>query len=326
MSDLGTARLKLATDRITADPEAILTPRTVSTLRTLALSLRPHQWVKNSLLFGGLIFSRSLSHWDAVSLAVGAFFAFCMASSAVYLLNDLRDLKEDRMHPVKRLRPLASGVISPSIAKAALMILMISSGILAFGLGIGFGMTLSIYVLINLAYSIGLKRVVILDVMIVALCFVLRAVAGAVVIGVKASAWLILCTLMMALLVCFGKRRHEIVLLQANASNHRASLEQYSIQFLDLMMAISGGAALVTYALYTMAEETVQRFGSRGLMLTVPFVVYGVFRYLFLVHLRKDGGDPARLLVSDRPILLNGFLWVSVVCLVLYGNLVWIPW
>jgi 4-hydroxybenzoate polyprenyltransferase len=300
--------------------------RRTSVWRGILVSLRPYQWVKNTLVFGALIFSRSLSHRDAVLLAVGGFISFCMASSGIYLLNDISDLKEDRAHPVKRLRPLASGAISTSTAAIVMALLLVGSLFLGFRLGAAFGLTLSLYLVINVAYSLRLKHMVILDVMILSMCFVLRAVAGAVVIDVKASAWLILCTLMLALLVGFGKRRHEIVLLNQDAGNHRASLQEYSLPFLDLMMAISAGAALVTYALYTMADETVQRFGSRGLMLTVPFVVYGVFRYLFLIHQRKDGGDPARLFITDIPTILNVVIWVSVTCVVLYGSSSWLPW
>ena len=303
-----------------------LDARVLRPLPALWVSLRPYQWVKNALIFGGLIFSRSLSHWDALELTIVAFLSFCMASSSVYLLNDLRDLKEDRNHPVKSQRPLAAGLIAPRTAVTAIAILLIGSGLMAMTLPPAFSVILGIYFLINLAYSMGLKSIVILDVMMVSMGFVLRAVAGAVVIGVIASAWLVLCTLMLALLVSFGKRRHELMLLKTDAQNHRVSLQDYSIQFLDLMMAISAGAAVVMYALYTMADETVQRFGSRGLMLTVPFVVYGVFRYLFLVHQRRNGGDPARLFVTDRAMLLNGFLWVFAVFVVLYGPSGWLPW
>jgi len=193
-------------------------------------------------------------------------------------------------------------------------------------LGTAFGWTLAAYLLINVAYSIRLKRVVILEVMIVAVCFVVRSVAGAVVISVSPSAWLVLCTLMLALLVGFGKRRHEMTLLKVDSRNHRASLAQYSLQFLDLMMAISAGAAVVTYALYTLAEETLRRFGSSRLVLTVPFVVYGVFRYLFVIHESSAGGDPVRLFVTDRPTIINGVLWVSVVCVILYGPRELLPW
>jgi len=296
------------------------------TLRALALSLRPHQWVKNILIFGGLIFSRSLLHWEVVWLSISAFVTFCLASSGVYLLNDLRDIEADRRHPTKRLRPLAAGELSPVSAGITMAALLIGSTLAALSLGWSFSMVLWSYLVLNVAYSTGLKRVVILDVMVVAAGFVLRAVAGAVVIGVQPSPWMLLCTLMLALLVVFGKRRHELSLLEGEARNHRASLEGYSIQFLDLMMAMAGAAAVVTYALYTMADETVARFGSRHLVLTTPWVLYGVFRYLYLVHQKMDGGDPAWLFVSDVPTLVNALLWIAAVCFLLYAPPGWQPW
>lgn len=294
-------------------------------LGALIGSLRPHQWVKNTLVFGGLIFSRSLSHSSALRLSIVAFVLFCIAASGVYLLNDLRDLREDRIHPIKSRRSLAAGLISPMTALLLGLALLVGSVTASVIISPAFAGVLGVYLVMNISYSLGLKRVVIVDVMIIAFGFVLRAVAGAAVIGVKASSWLILCTLMLALMVGFGKRRHELTFLRAEAQNHRASLESYSLPFLDLMMAICGGAAVVTYSLYTMAEDTVARVGSSGLVLTVPYVVYGIFRYLFLIHLRKDGGDPSRLFVADKPILLNVVLWVTTVCLILYGPTAWLP-
>jgi 4-hydroxybenzoate polyprenyltransferase len=311
---------------IAAEEHVALSLRLTSALRGLLVSLRPQQWVKNTLIFSGLIFSRSLTHWATVRLSLCAFGLFCAASSGVYLLNDLCDIEADRRHPVKRFRPLAAGKFSLNFARGAMGTLLIGSLLLALLLSPAFALTLGIYLLLNVAYSLGLKRVVILDVMMIALGFVLRAVAGAVVIGVMASPWLILCTLMLALLMSFGKRRHELSLLQSEAHNHRQSLDGYSLQFLDLMMTISAGAAVVTYALYTMADETVARFNSHSLVLTVPFVLYGIFRYLFLVHKRMEGGDPARLLVTDAPILVNVGLWVLVVCFILYAPSAWHPW
>jgi 4-hydroxybenzoate polyprenyltransferase len=314
------------TDELAVTRQLAVGSRVIVTLWALLVSLRAHQWVKNILVFGGVIFSRSLLHWEVVRLSLWAFVTFCFASSGVYLLNDLRDLEADRRHPTKRLRPLAAGRLTPVSAGIAMAVLLIGSSLAALSLSWSFSIVLWTYVVLNVAYSTGLKRVVILDVMMVATGFVLRAVAGAVVIGVQASPWLILCTLMLALLVGFGKRRHELSLLQSEARNHRASLDGYSVQFLDLMMAIAGGAAVVTYALYTMAEETVARFGSRSLVLTTPWVLYGVFRYLYLVHQRMEGGDPAQLFVTDIPTLVNGLLWIVAICFILYGPAGWQPW
>ena len=302
------------------------TSRISTTMRMLLVSLRPQQWVKNTLVFSGLIFSRSLLQWGIVRVSLAAFAIFCMASSGIYLLNDLCDAEADSKHPIKRFRPLAAGKIGLNTMRAAMVVLVVGSAILAIVLRPAFALVVGVYLLINVAYSLGLKRVVILDVMTISMGFVLRAVAGAVVIGVGASPWLVLCTLMLALLMGFGKRRHELNLLQSDAHSHRPSLDGYSIQFLDLMMTVTAGAAVVTYALYTMAEETVARFNSHSLVLTVPFVLYGIFRYLFLVHKRNGGGDPARLLVGDASTLINLGLWLAIVCFVLYGPRTWHPW
>jgi 4-hydroxybenzoate polyprenyltransferase len=185
---------------------------------------------------------------------------------------------------------------------------------------------LMIYLGMNVLYSLRLKHVVILDVMIIAVGFVLRAVAGAVAIGVDTSPWMVLCTMTLALLVGFGKRRNELCVLKEEASSHRACLEGYTTQFLDMMMSISGGAAIVCYTLYTMANLTVQRFGSHALVLTTPFVIYGVFRYLYLIHVKSEGGDPSRLFVTDIPILFNGLLWGVSCAVCVYTPAEWLPW
>lgn len=299
-------------------PERARARRRDLLLKEYALALRPHQWVKNVLIFGALVFSHSLLDWSAVRLSVAASLLFCAASSGVYLLNDLRDLEQDRKHPTKRLRPLASGAVNPSVALVVMPALLAGSLVGAFYLRAEFASILLAYVMLNIAYSCGLKRMVIVDVMVIALGFVFRAVSGAVVIGVPTSPWLVLCTLTLALLVGFGKRRHELFLLGNEAQGHRASLESYSLPFLDMMMGISGATAVVTYSLYTLAPETAARVGSPYLVLTVPWVMYGIFRYLYLVHQQKEGGDPTHLFVSDSPTLVNAILWAVTVCLVIY--------
>lgn len=294
--------------------------------RAFALSLRPHQWVKNLLVFGGLVFSRSMSDPIAVLHSVHAFLLFCFAASAIYLLNDVNDVAEDRRHPTKRLRPVASGLISRGTALSLMLVLAVGSVVSAFQINTTFGGVLTVYVLMNVAYSLKLKQVVILDVMLIAFGFVLRAIGGAVAIGVPASSWLVLCTLTLALLVGFGKRRNELAILQGNAKEHRSNLEEYSLPFLDLMMTISGGAAVVMYALYTTASANTGRAGSPLLSLTTPFVMYGIFRYLYLVHRQSEGGDPSKLFVSDRPFVINGVLWVLACCLAIYGPTHWAIW
>jgi 4-hydroxybenzoate polyprenyltransferase len=301
--------------------EVIQTKESISlnqVARGLLTELRPKEWTKNLLVFTGLIFSRSLLDAHNIWICVLGFVIFCCASSGVYLFNDLCDIKEDREHPVKRHRPLASGALNVNLARFAMLLLFCAAAFGALALNHGFAAIVGIYLATCLAYSFRLKDIVILDVILIASGFVLRAISGAVIIGVEVSEWLVLCTSMVALLVGFGKRRHELVLLEEAAENHRRSLSDYSISFLDSIMNICAGAAVLTYALYTRADETVQRVGSRAMLLTIPFVVYGVFRYLFLIHKKEAGGDPVQLLFRDRPTLFNLFLWILMVGLVIY--------
>lgn len=307
-------------------PHAPSIARGVAVARALLKAMRPYQWVKNFLLFGGLIFSKSLFDAVALTRSVQAFFLFCFASSAVYLLNDLKDVERDRLHPQKRLRPLASGELSvfhAAIAMVTLAALAIAGG---YALGISFGTWLVLYLLLNLAYTLSLKHQPVLDVMCIASGFVIRAVAGVIVIAAVPSPWIILCTMTLAFFVGFGKRRHELTSLNDDATKHRDSLAGYSAQFLDLMMAVSAAAAMMSYALYTVAEETVERFGSHLLMATTPFVMYGIFRYFYLVQLKAGGGDPSKLLVTDKPTLINGFLWALSICVIIHTPLEWLPW
>jgi 4-hydroxybenzoate polyprenyltransferase len=292
-------------------------------MRALWISLRPHQWVKNLLVFVGLIFSQSLLIRSEVRNSLIAFALFCCASSAIYLLNDVCDMKEDRKHPGKRLRPIAQGTLSPAVAIIAMLILAAVAVLGGFALNVPFGLVISAYLVLTVAYSMGLKKLVIVDVMLIAFGFVLRAVGGAVAVGVAASPWLVICTLLLALIVGFGKRRHELLLLESGAVDHRKTLESYSVEFLDMMVSISAGAAVVSYALYTMAAETIARVGSSGLLITTPCVIYGVFRYLYLVHEKSEGGDPALMFIKDRATLINGLMWLAAILLVLYGPFQW---
>lgn len=313
-----------------AKTAATIKPRRERTLaRTmtgLLISLRPHQWIKNALVFSGLIFSGSLFRTELLWRTVLAFITFCLASSGIYLFNDLRDLPSDRVHPLKQQRPLASGRISQPLALAVMVTLLLVAVLAAEWLSLPFSLLLGAYVLVNAGYSFGLKKVVILDIIIVAMGFVIRAVAGAVVISVEPSQWLILCTLMLALMIVSGKRRYDVVLADSNPELRQAGREWYSVQFLDLMTAMTGGAAIITYALYTQAPETVAHFDTRGLILTVPFVVYGIFRYLFLMHRRDGATDPAKLFVADLPMLINAALWVITACVVVYSPRQWMNW
>jgi 4-hydroxybenzoate polyprenyltransferase len=312
---------------------ATVTPRARSVSRNLTatliglmVSLRPHQWVKNVLVFSGLIFSGSLFNTELLLRAIQAFITFCLASSGIYLFNDLRDLPTDRLHPHKRNRPLAAGQVSQPLALVTMVALLLGAAIMAELISLPFSLMIGFYVLLNAGYSFGLKLVVILDIIIVAMGFVIRAVAGTTVIGVEASQWLILCTLMLALMIVSGKRRYDVALAASKPELLRSGREWYSVQFLDLMTAISGGAAIITYALYTQAPESIARVGSRGMILTVPFVVYGIFRYLFLMHRRESATDPARLFVTDLPMIINACLWVVTACMVVYGPRQWMMW
>lgn len=287
-------------------------------LRGLLTEMRPREWSKNLLVFSGVIFSRSLTDPHNLWISLLGFIVFCCASSGVYLFNDLCDLKEDREHPLKSKRPLASGALNVNLARVVMVLLFAAATIGALWLSHGFALIIAIYLATCLAYSLRLKDIVILDVILIASGFVLRAISGAVLIGVEVSEWLVLCTSMVALLVGFGKRRHELVLLEETAGNHRRSLSDYSIEFLNSVMNICAGAAVITYALYTRADETILRVGSNGMLLTIPFVVYGVFRYLFLIHKRQEGGDPVHILFHDRPTLLNLLLWILTAGLVIY--------
>ena len=287
-------------------------------LRGLLVEMRPSEWTKNLLVFSGVIFSRSLTDINNLWISLLGFAIFCAASSGVYLFNDLCDLQADREHPVKRNRPLASGAVNINFARVAMLVLFLTATLGSLALNRSFAFVIAIYLLTCIAYSLRLKDIVILDVILIASGFVLRAVSGAVLINVAPSEWLVLCTSMVALLIGFGKRRHEIVLLEENAQNHLRSLSDYSIEFLNSIMNICAAAAVVTYALYTRADETVARIGSNRMLITIPFVVYGVFRYLFLIYKRQAGGDPVQILLHDRPTLLNLLLWIVTVGLVIY--------
>lgn len=287
-------------------------------LVALIQSLRPKQWTKNLLLFAGLLFSISLFQKELLFRATLGFVIFCLLSSGEYLINDILDLKKDRAHPVKRKRPIASGKVTISTAIITAFIFIVGGLIFSFSIVTNFGWVAFIYVFMILAYSLFLKHIVILDVLIVALGFVLRAIAGAVIIQVTISSWLLVCTIFLALFLGLNKRRHELVLLGKDAVNHRKILDQYSAHLLDLMIVIVAACTVMAYALYTTASETVEKFGTRNLLLTLPFVLYGIFRYLYLVHQENLGGSPELILLKDRPMQFNIFLYVLTVGFILY--------
>ncbi len=284
----------------------------------LLQALRPEQWVKNLVVLAALLFGQRLLDQEAVLRGLLALAIFCSLSGCVYLLNDLRDIEKDRLHPAKRQRPLAAGRLAPLTAWIAASLL--GAGGLAASLLLppGFSWCAAGYLALNLAYSFGLKNIVILDILAVAGGFVLRAVAGAEAIPVSFSNWLVLCTLLLALFMVAGKRRHELTLLEAEAAGHRASLEDYSIAFLDQLITVVLAATVVGYSLYALSSEVAGRLHTRAMPWTVPFVLYGIFRYLYLIHHRKEGGNPTRILFTDRPLLIDVVLWVAAVAVILY--------
>ncbi len=290
----------------------------MSRLEQLFLSLRPHQWTKNLVVLAALVFAERLFDGPSVLVASGAFVIFCLLSGAIYLINDLADLGQDRKHPVKRNRPLASGKLSPRFAAGAAVVLLIGGLASSFWLALGFGVVATIYFVTMAAYSFILKNVVILDVLIVAFGFVLRAIAGALAIDVAFSNWLLICTLLGALFLALAKRRQELTLLAGGAAVHRRILGEYSPYLLDQMIAVVTASTLVSYALYTSAPETVAKFGTDRLIWTLPFVLYGIFRYLYLVHRKEEGGDPTKVLLNDRPILVTLALWAATLVTLIY--------
>jgi len=285
---------------------------------SLIKSLRPNQWSKNLLLFAGLLFSKSLFEAPLLLKATIGFFLFCILSGAEYVLNDVVDLNQDKAHPIKSKRPLASGKLSTSFAVSTVVILMASGISLSFFLNDAFGWVATAYALLMLGYTFFLKRIAILDVLVIAVGFVLRAIAGTVVIGVSISSWLLVCTIFLALFLGLCKRRHELVLLGENANTHRKILGEYTPYLLDQMIAVATASTVMSYTLYTTAADTVEKFGTRNLVFTLPFVLYGIFRYLYLVHQKNMGGSPENILIKDRGMTINIFLYLVTTGFILY--------
>ena len=286
---------------------------------SLVLSLRPSQWTKNLIIFGALGLSQRLLDVDAVLVSCAAFAIFCVLSGVVYLLNDIADREADRQHPLKRFRPIASGALPVPVAIGWALGLGLGGLAAAFWLRPLFGVVATSYVLLLALYSWQLKHIVILDVLTIAIGFVMRAAAGAVAIAVPISHWLYVLTILLALFLALSKRRHELVLLANGATSHRRILAEYSPYLLDQMIAVVSASTIVAYAFYTVSPETVQKFGTDRLMLTLPFPLYGIFRYLYLVHLKEGGGSPADMLLTDRPLLLCVALWTVAVAIIIYG-------
>lgn len=287
-------------------------------LRALVLSLRPEQWTKNLLVLAPLALAKHLFEQGPFLRSLLAFAIFCGLSGTVYLLNDVADVERDRLHPLKRLRPVASGALSLRAAASAAVVLGLACLALAFLLGRPFAACAALYLSLNLAYSFRLKEIVILDVLSVSLGFVLRPVAGAVAIGAEISDWLLICTILLALFLSLAKRRHELTSLSGTASEHRKSLAEYSPYLLDQMISVVTASCVTAYAFYTTAPDTREKFQTDRLVWTLPFVLYGIFRYLYLVHRKEKGGSPTDLLLTDRPLLVTVGLWALAIVAIVY--------
>ncbi len=292
-------------------------------LYQLLKTMRPRQWIKNLLLYIPLGVTLR-QYWKPFSpemyilfgVATAAFILFCIFSGTIYLINDLVDIEKDRAHPTKRSRPLASGALKRSQAVGAVVVLLIVAIPLSFWLSVGFGMVALTYFVLMLIYSFVLKNIVIIDVFTLAAGFVLRVVAGALAIGVPPSVWLYVCTMLLALFVGFSKRRHELVLLEGNATNHRLILKEYTAEVLDEMIAVTTASFVMAYSLYTFSAENLPK--GHQMMLTIPFAIYTIFRLLYLVHVKHEGGSPEELVLRDRPLFGAIVAWGFAVVGILF--------
>ena len=287
----------------------------LKTLAALLQGLRLKQAIKNTFLFAGLIFSERLFHYPDNLQVLAGFGLFCLISWAVYLFNDIQDRELDRLHPVKRFRPVASGRLSVPAAAVASALLGSGGLVGAALLSREFGLTCLVYAGLNLAYSRILKNVILLDIMTVSAGFFLRVIAGTQIIHVAVSHWLLVCGIFLSLFLGFCKRRAE---LQSSDSASRPILREYNLQFLDQLIAALTAATILSYILYTISPETVAKFGTDDLLLTSPFVLYGIFRYLFLIYVRSRGEDTALELFTDLPMLLAGAGWLAATAIVIY--------
>lgn len=285
------------------------------------VSMRPKQWTKNLVLFAGVVFSKRFLELPLVKISFLGFGVFCLLSGAIYILNDIFDRRNDMGHPAKRKRPVASGKLPAPVAvtvAAVIIALLVPASLL---LGTEFFLLTLVFVLLNLAYSVFLRKVVILDVIAISFSFLIRAAAGVVVLhptipDLEFSPWLWICTLFLSLFLAICKRRNEICSLES-ASDHRDSLKDYSVRLLDQLVGLSATATIVSYSIYTVWPETVAKFSTSRLVYTIPFVVFGVMRYLYLVYNREVGGDPSGVLLTERAILIDVFLWFIVTLLIL---------
>jgi len=283
-------------------------------------SMRPKQWTKNIILFAPLIFSQNITNQQMAICSCISFIVFCTLSGSVYILNDLIDINQDKVHPLKSKRPLASGRLKPMYAVITSLVLLVLSVFISLNyLNYLFILVAGAYFILQIAYSTILKHIIIIDVFSIAAGFLLRVIAGAEAIEVTFSTWLFFCTILLALFLALSKRRHEIILLDENAINHRKILFEYSADLLDQMISIVTTTTLIAYILYTISSDTVSKFGTDNLKYTVPFVLYGIFRYLYLMHQKNEGGSPEKVLLNDMPILITVILYCFTACYILYS-------
>jgi 4-hydroxybenzoate polyprenyltransferase len=287
-------------------------------LKHLFASMRPKQWSKNVLVFAGLLFAQDFIIFEKISQAITAFILFCLVSGSVYLFNDVIDRQRDAMHPQKKARPIAAGLLAPHIAIGFAVVFVTISIYVAFQRDIKFAVILSAYTFLTIAYSIYLKNIVILDVLVIASGFVFRAVGGTFAIQEEVSSWLIICTIFLALFMALGKRRAELISLGDAAGEVRHTLGHYDRKFLDQMIMISTTACLMAYALYTLDPVTVEKFGTRNLVLTLPFVIYGLFRYLYLMYHDDRGESPENAVLGDKASLVCIALYIVAVVAIIY--------
>lgn len=281
-------------------------------------AMRPAQWTKNFFLFAALVFARKFFDWPSFLKVAEAFLLYCLLTGSLYLFNDFMDLKEDRTHPIKSRRPLASGAISPGLALIIFSVGSLVALLWALALNWAFFLITAVYFLLQVAYSLKLKHIVILDIFVLASGFVIRVAAGGLVINVPISSWLLICTSLLALFIGMSKRRHELVILEDKAAHHRPILKEYSPYLLDQMISVVTASTVIAYCLYTISPETVEKFGTRNLIYSSIFVLYGIFRYLYLVHQKGSGGNPEEMVIKDKPLLIDIILWGFFIFLIIY--------
>jgi 4-hydroxybenzoate polyprenyltransferase len=299
-------------------PEVDLALKRKNTLLLLLATMRPHQWVKNLFIFAPLLFGKKLTDSTSVWHALLAFGVFSFLASGLYIFNDWMDSEEDRAHPVKRFRPISSGLLPARIALIAFGLLICSALWVAMFIGTKFFLVATLYFILTLVYCLILKKLIVLDGMTIAVGFVLRVVGGAIAVGVVASHWLIVCAFLLALFLAFAKRRQELLTLSEKAGEHRGVLKDYSVNYLGQVNNILIGAAIVCYALYTVAPETIEKFRTENLIYGTVFVIYGLFRYMALIENPEKGGNPSKMLLKDTPLILTIIGWALYNLIVIY--------